>query len=74
MQPEEPLLQRVGSGLLKPQSRILTANGCQQRCAGLAVEPICAAVHAPPLLSKACTAETGANGSRCAQGIHQYNL
>jgi hypothetical protein len=36
----------------------LTADSRQQRGAGLAVEPVCAAVHAPPLLSKPCRTQS----------------
>jgi hypothetical protein len=35
-------------------SCVLTANGCQQCCTGLAAQPVAAVVHAPPLLSKTC--------------------
>jgi hypothetical protein len=55
--PYVALLDTATAGPLSAhnRSRILTADGCEQRCAGLAVQPFCTAVHAPPLLSKACS-------------------
>lgn len=49
--------REVGPSYCIRCSSTLTADGGQQRGAGLAIQPVCAAVHPPPLLNNACSAQ-----------------